>query len=240
MRQVAAGIQSRLEERIAERERIARELHDTLLQGVQGLILRFQAIMEGLPAGQPAKAQLNAALERADEVLISGRDRVRHLRTLGDDDISQALASAVKLAAPPSEIEVRINHEGRQRELHQVVAEEAIAIGREAILNALQHSHATRIDATIAYDRWGITLGVSDNGDGIDARILADGGREGHFGLIGMRERARKIRGKLTLAGRPGGGTVVALNVPARAAFAEPGSERGPFRWLRRQFARTG
>lgn len=240
MRQLATSIQSRLEERVAERERIARELHDTLLQGVQGLILRFQAIMEALPAGQPAKAQLDAALERADEVLISGRDRVRRLRALGTNDLAEALSAAVKLAPHASEAEVRISQEGRSRDLHPIVAEESTAIGREAILNALQHARATRIDVVVAYGRRGLTLNVSDDGVGIDADVIASGGRDGHFGLVGMRERAAKIRGKLSFANRPGGGTVASLNVPARAAFAAPALGPGPLRWLRQPFAGIG
>jgi signal transduction histidine kinase/ligand-binding sensor domain-containing protein len=238
MRQLAISIQNRLEERVAERERIARELHDTLLQGVQGLILRFQAIMDGLPSGQPAKAQLNAVLERADEVLATGRDHVSHLRTaLGADDLVDALIRAAEVTPHAPDIEILINSEGEARDLHPIVIEEVSAIGREAIANALQHARAKQVDVVISYDRHGLTLRICDDGIGIGSSIINAGGRVGHFGLIGMRERAKKIGGQLTLASRPGGGTDVTLRVPARAAFAAPVFEPSVLRWFRGRFA---
>ena len=238
MRQLTARIQSRLEERVAERERIARELHDTLLQGVQGLVLRFQAIMDGLPAGQPAKAQLNAALERADEVLAAGRDRVSHLRAAsGADDLVEALIRAAEIAPHATDTEIRITTEGEARDLHPIVTEEVSAIGREAIVNALQHAHANAVDVVISYDRNGLSLRIRDDGVGIDPDILDAGGREGHFGLIGMRERARKIGGQITLASRPGAGAEVMVRVAAHAAFATPLTEPLALRWLRDRWA---
>ena len=240
MRQLAARIQSRLEERVAERERIARELHDTLLQGVQGLILRFQAIMDGLPPGQPAKAQLNAALERADEVLADGRDHLSHLRAAsGADDLVEALIRAAEIAPHATDTEIRITTEGEARDLHPIVTEEVSAIGREAIVNALQHARAKAVDVVISYDRNGLSLRIRDDGVGIDPDILDAGGREGHFGLVGMRERARKIGGQLTLASRPGAGAEVMVRVAAHAAFATPVIERSAFRWLRDRWAKS-
>jgi signal transduction histidine kinase/ligand-binding sensor domain-containing protein len=239
MRQLAASIQSRLEERIAERERIARELHDTLLQGVQGLILRFQAIMDGLPAGQAAKAQLNAVLERADDVLAAGRDRVSHLRAAsGVDDLVEALIRAAEMAPRAPDTEIRITTEGEPRDLHPIVTEEVSAIGREAIVNALKHANARHIDVVIAYDRHGLALRIADDGVGIVSSILDAGGRAGHFGLIGMRERARKIGGQLALASRDGTGTAVTLRVAAHAAFVAPAAEPAALRWLRDRWAR--
>ena len=239
MRQLAARIQSRLEERVAERERIARELHDTLLQGVQGLILRFQAIMDGLPPGQPAKAQLNAALERADDVLAAGRDRVSHLRAAsGADDLVEALIRAAEIAPHATDTEIRITAEGEARDLHPIVTEEVSAIGREAIVNALQHARAKAVDVVISYDRAGLALRIRDDGVGIDSDILDAGGREGHFGLIGMRERARKIGGQLTLASRQGAGAEVVVRVAAHAAFVTPVIEPLAPRWLRDRLAK--
>src|SRR5262249_50612775 len=145
------------EERVAERERIARELHDTLLQGFQGLMLRFQAVMDGLSMEQPARQQMNAALERADEVLTSGRDRVRDLRTLSSaNDLADSLTSAAETALSGENVTFQLQVEGTPRVLHPVVSEELAAIGREAIFNCSQHAHATRIEAGLTYDRRGL------------------------------------------------------------------------------------
>ena len=238
MRQVAARIQSRLEERVAERERIARELHDTLLQGVQGLILRFQAIMDGLPAGQPARSQLDAVLERADEILAAGRDQVSHLRTApGADDLVESLIRAAEVTPHAPEIELSITSEGTARGLHPIVTEEVSAIGQEAIINALKHAHAKRIDVVISYNLHGLALRICDDGVGISASVLDAGEKDGHFGLIGMRERAKKIGGQLTITSRPGAGADLVVRVAARAAFATPFFESSALRWLRDRMA---
>lgn len=234
VRQVAASIQSRLEERVAERERIARDLHDTLLQGVQGLILRFQAIMDGLPVGQPARTQLDAVLRRADEVLAAGRDQVSHLRTAsGADDLVESLIRAADVTPHAPGTEIGITAEGAARDLHPIVTEEVSAIGQEAIINALKHAHAKRIDVVISYDRHGLALRIRDDGVGIVSSILDAGEKDGHFGLIGMRERAKKIGGQLTISSRPEAGADVVLRVPSRAAFATPLFEPSALRWLR-------
>ena len=233
MRQVTAAIQSRHEERVAERERIARELHDTLLQGFQGLILRFQAIMEDLPPG-PERRQMDAALDRADEVLISGRDRVRHIRTLSRaGDLGEALTEAAEASSEREKARFQLIVEGRPCALHPVVAEELAAIGREAILNASRHSRGQHINASLIYDRRGLTMSISDDGVGIDAEVLAAGSRTGHFGLLGMRERADKIEAKLTLSSRPGAGVKIEVFVPGHIAFAAAQREAGVWRRLR-------
>ncbi len=235
MRQVTAAIQGRHEERVAERERIARELHDTLLQGFQGVILRFQAIMEDLPSG-PQRRQMDAALARADEVLISGRDRVRHIRTLsGPADLGGALTEAAQAEVGGEAAKFHLTVEGRSRALHPVVDEELAAIGREAILNAKRHSRGQSIDAYLVYERRGLTMMIADDGVGMDAEVVAAGSRAGRFGLLGMRERAYRIEAKLTLANRPSAGLAVEVFVPGRVAFAAARRD-GVWRALRTAF----
>ena len=228
LRQMSARIRAGLEERLGERERIARELHDTLLQGFQGLMLRFQAATERIPADQPARAMMEAALDQADTVLVEGRDSVRGLRPPAARDLSEVFL-AVAGRAGDHAVKFEVIVEGRPRSLHPVVAAEITRIGSEAIVNAFRHAGATRIDVSIGYHRNTLTLKVVDDGQGIDEAIL-EAGRKGHFGLTGMRERAVLIRGEFGLTSRIGAGTEVALTVPARFAYASQGRRGLAFR----------
>ncbi|THD63867.1 sensor histidine kinase [Phenylobacterium sp.] len=236
IRQLASAIQARLEERLDERERIARELHDTLLQGFQGLVLRLQAVMEGLPGDQPAQAELDAVLTRADEVLIAGRNRVRDLRTLDrPGGLAAALSDAAQAMAGTGEARFQLAVEGGPRGLHPIVGEELAAIGREAISNAFRHAGAGTIDVRLIYSRWALTLRIVDDGVGMPRDVVATG-RSGHFGLLGMRERADKIDAKLELSSPPGVGVQVAVTVPAGVAFVT-GPNTGGLDWLRETLA---
>ena len=220
LRQMSVRIRARLEERLGERERIARELHDTLLQGFQGLMLRFQAATERIPVGEPARAMMEAALDQADTVLVEGRDSVRGLRTAAVTDLSEMFLAVAGRAGDHS-VKFEVIVEGQPRPLHPVVATEITRIGCEAIINAFRHARAARIDVNIDYGRNALALKIVDDGQGIDQAIL-ETGRTGHFGLTGMRERARLIRGEFGVSSRIGAGTEVALLVPARFAYANP------------------
>jgi len=222
MRQMAERIRGRLEERLVERERIARELHDTLLQGIQGLMLRFQAAMERIPPQQPARQMMEKALDRADEVLIEGRDRVKDLRTSTNafSDLPRAFARVgEELAHDYPNTTFRVLVEGTPKILHPIVREEAYRIGREALINAFGHAEAAKIEVDLEYDRYLVTLRVRDNGRGIDRHILDTGGRTGHWGLTGMRERAEKIHAQFAVWSRPNAGTEVELRVPGAIAY---------------------
>lgn len=230
LRTVAGRMRERLEERMAERERIARDLHDTLLQGFHGLMLRFQTVADRLPPGEPARALMDDALERADAVIVEGRDRVRNLRPPKQSrDLGEALAEAAKQVSWDSRARVRLVAEGKPRPLHPIVFAELMAIGREAFSNAFRHANADTVEASVIYGRRELRLRVRDDGVGIAPEISTDHGREGHYGLAGMRERARKIRGVLTLSSRPGVGTDVLVEVPAKIAYAR--LPRVPFRF---------
>ncbi len=227
LRQMTERIRGRLEERLFERERIARELHDTLLQGVQGLILRFQAVAEQIPADQPARRLIETVLDRADSVMTEGRDRVRNLRVGHESgDVSEAFVAAAARAAFDSSTSFRLVTEGAARALHPIVREEVVRIGEEAIQNAFQHARAKAIDVVVTYHRRGLRLSVQDDGVGLDATVVSEGGREGHYGLVGMRERARKIRAEFRLLSRAGGGAQIDLTVPASVAYAGNGARR--------------
>ncbi|HEY0301853.1 MAG TPA: triple tyrosine motif-containing protein, partial [Rhizomicrobium sp.] len=231
LQQVAARIRGRMEERLSERERIARELHDTLLQGFQGLVLRFQAVADRIPAGEPLRRMMEDVLERADEIIVEGRDRVRNLRARDeDDDLSRVLAATVEKLAPDSTVGFRLTSEGTPRAIHAVVRDEISKIGQEAVFNAIQHAEAKSIEIAVVYKRSELRVVIRDNGKGIDPHILGRGGREGHYGLIGMRERAKQIRAAFTLSSRPGAGTEIVLTVPASIAFTDKRNSLFPWR----------
>ena len=234
IRQVSAQVRGRLEERLAERERIARELHDTLLQGIQGLVLRFQAAVDRLPAQEPVRMQLEDALERADQVLSESRDAVKNIRgsSGGEAELAQALAATGKELAQAHRGQFRASVEGTVRELHPIVREEALRIAREALGNAFEHARAELVEVEVSYREAELHVRVRDDGQGMNDDVLRTG-RPGHWGLLGMRERATKIRANLTLWSKPGAGTEVDLRVPSPVAYRFRGSRRFEWRWRR-------
>lgn len=232
LRQLAERMQVRLRERLAERERIARELHDTLLQGIQALVLRFQAATNQIAPGQPARSIMDEALNSADQVMVEGRRRVTDLRASVEPPhaLTQALRSAgEELARDRITTTFRVVVHGTPRELHPLVYEEAYWIGREALLNAFYHSGARNIRAELHYGSTELQLQFTDDGRGIDMQILEEGGVPGHWGLRGMHERAEKIGAQLRISERAGTGTEVTLKIPASAAYRHKSGA-----WLRR------
>lgn len=220
LRQVTAHVRSKLEGQLAERERIARELHDTLLQGVQGLILRVQSVANRLPPDRPEKPLLESALDRAEAVLIEGRDRVLDLRPeqKSRDLADHFLGFAEEMGAGAA-IKFNLTVEGVSRTLHPLVVDETCRIGMEAIRNAFHHAQAKRIDVAITYTRKEFALIVSDDGVGMEPAL--DGvEKSGHYGVLGMRERAKNVRGTLEILSRRDAGTQVIFTVPSAAAYA--------------------
>jgi signal transduction histidine kinase len=231
LKQVAARVRDRLAAKNAERERIARDLHDTLLQSTQGLILRVQAATNRLPQGDPTREGLEKALERADDVLEEGRDRVQDLRTSdgASSDLAQSLAAVGEELAREHPVEFRAVVEGAARDLQPVVKDETYRIGREALLNAFRHADACSIEVQIIHSAEDFRMRVRDDGRGIDTTASEAGDRPGHWGLKGMRERAQKIGAHLEIWSRPGSGTEMELTIPAAVAY----EKRAPrFGWL--------
>jgi signal transduction histidine kinase/ligand-binding sensor domain-containing protein len=222
VRQATQRVRMRLEARLEERERIARDLHDTLLQSVQGLILKFDAIAKKMPHADPARGAIEGMLDRADDILAEGRDRVRSLRlpAAALADLPAAFARVVKEDSQDRGVAFRSVIEGKVRELDPIVLEESFSIGREALLNALAHSAGLHVELEIAYDPRQFRLRIRDDGRGIDDEILASG-RAGHWGMQGMRERALRIGAHLDIWSRPGAGTEVELTVPAATAYRD-------------------
>lgn len=211
-RNIAQAIRSRVEARVDERERIARELHDTLLQGLQGLLMRFQAVAEVIPANSRARVMIEKTLERGDDVVVQSRERVRDLRSSAPGDLERHIED---LGYEEAEIRVW----GARRLVCGPVIDEVGAIVSEALSNTQRHARATHVSVDIRYGFFTLSIRVKDDGDGIDQAILANGGRSGHFGLQGMRERAAKLGGLLKIESSSDSGTLVQVKVPARIAY---------------------
>ncbi len=222
LRQVTARLTGMLEERLRERERIARELHDTFLQGIQGLILEFQAIANRIPAPEPVHQQMERALERADNILVEGRESVHDLRASHEDgDVARDFEDAIA-ELPPASPRCALSQRGQPRRLHPVIREEILKIGREALINACRHAQATTVQIELTYMYGRFRLRVRDDGAGIAAEVLARGEREGHYGLKGMRERAERIKSVVSVVTAASVGTEIELRVPARIAYMRP------------------
>lgn len=222
LKQATAEIQARLSERLVERERIARELHDTLLQGFQGLILRFQGAINTMPVG-PGRESLDLALQRADDVMSEARQSVKKLRTQhARDDFEIGISTCCEDLAEVYGTPFQLSVIGSSIALNPVAAQEAYKIIREALMNAFQHANASMIQVEIMYERDALVLGVRDNGIGIDESILKRG-RTGHWGITGMRERAEKIGAEFRILSRPGSGTEVKMKLAATIAYVKSG-----------------
>jgi signal transduction histidine kinase/ligand-binding sensor domain-containing protein len=216
-----AQLKRRLEERAQERVRIARDLHDTLLQGIQGLILCFHSDIEDVPEDLPARAMLEKTLTRAEGVIAEGRERVRTLRSEESTatDLPEALAQVSSSLGLNDSTAIEFLVEGEPRPLRTIVHDEVYSIGREAISNALHHARSTRIEVEITYGPTNLRLRCRDNGRGMSRERLEAGSPTGHWGITGMKERASRIGATLNIWSTPGAGTEVEVNVPASTAY---------------------
>jgi signal transduction histidine kinase/ligand-binding sensor domain-containing protein len=221
LRQLTAQIQSRLAERLGERERIARELHDTLLQGFHGLMLRFQVVNQLIPEKDKARPIMEDAMNRADLLMSESRERIRDLRSPAGAiaALPEALSAVGEERGAQDSIGFRLVVEGAPRELNPMIRDEMYLIGREAIVNSLTHSQGTMVEVEINFDQSGVRLRVRDDGKGISPEILRSHGVAGHWGLSGMQERAQKIGGQFKIWNGSGSGTEVELKVPGSIAY---------------------
>jgi signal transduction histidine kinase/ligand-binding sensor domain-containing protein len=220
VRLIARQMRVQMGARLEERERIARELHDTLLQSTQGLILLFQSFAGRLGRADPMRRQMEAALDQADHLLNEARDRVSDLRTTGiDSDMTRALSRFVQELISDRAVGFKIVEVGSPMVLSLSVADDAYRIGREALSNAVSHAQPANIELEIAYDAKQFRMRVRDDGKGIADELLRAGARAHHFGLQGMRERAERNGGTLNIWSRDGAGTEVELTVPAARAY---------------------
>jgi len=223
------NLDTRSEEQLAERTRIAQELHDTLLQGFLAVSMQLHTAVDHLPADSAAKARFSSVLQLLDRVLEQGRCAVQGLRAPNKDiaSIGDAFARVPNDLGFPSAPGFRVIVLGREKELRAGVRGEVYRIGCEAIVNACRHSRARDIEVEVAYRPTELRIAVRDNGCGIGPKDLK-WGRNGHWGLQGMRERAERIGARLRLSSRVALGTEVELCVPGRLAFEQSGGPGRP------------
>jgi len=227
LRQVRQEVTIGLEAKISERTRIARDLHDTLLQSFHGLLYRFHAVRNLLP-GQPEEAvqQLDSALIRAEQALDEGRQSIQELRTglFGENQLDQMLIAIGQEFASSQQDQdgtpsFKVIEEGERRGLSPIIREEIIRITRELLLNAFRHASAHAIEVEIRYGRELFSLIVRDDGKGIEPKVLKEGGRAGHWGIPGVHERARGIGAQLEFWSEAGAGTEVRLTIPGSVGY---------------------
>jgi signal transduction histidine kinase len=224
VRQLATEFNMRMEERVGERTRIARDLHDTLLQSFQGLLLRFQTGINLLPPGAvPARKVLEDAVEQGSQAIAEGRDAITGLRmsTVEKNDLALAIETVGEeiAAAHEDAAQFKVMVEGTSRELHPILRDEVYRLAAEALRNAFRHAAAKNVEVEIRYDVKYFRLRVRDDGKGIDPEVLRGDGRRGHYGLHGMRERAKLVGGKLTIWTELDSGTEIELIIPAAKAY---------------------
>jgi signal transduction histidine kinase len=229
LRVVKARLRLRWEGRTVERERIARELHDTFLQAVQGLVIRFHAAMEQIPPHERSRDLMRNALDLADEVLADGRDAVTDLREVAGSsaNLADGLQSVGEHWAVDTGVSFAMSIDGAPRDLDPVCVPELQRIATEALSNAFRHAAATGVQLGVVFASRQFRLRIADNGHGFDPRQL----HAGRWGLVGMRERADRLNGRLCVHS-DAHGTTVTLEVPARIAYARGrhGWHRGPVR----------
>jgi signal transduction histidine kinase/ligand-binding sensor domain-containing protein len=236
LRQIAAAMNARFDERLAERTRVAREFHDTLLQTIQGSKLVADDALRH--DGDPIRTR--GALERLSlwlgQAIQDGRAALSSLRdsTMEGNDLAEAFKRAGEECTFHRSIQFEVSVEGSGVEMHPIVRDEVYRIGYESIQNACAHSEGTRVTVELSY-LGDLVLRVSDDGHGIEEQVAAKG-KSGHFGLVGMYERAARVRGKLTISSSPGAGTKVELVVPGEIVFQSPNRRRPGLRERIRRF----
>jgi signal transduction histidine kinase len=225
LRQIASRFDARLQERVNERTRIARELHDTLLQSLHGVMFQFQAARNMLPDRSGEAIQtLDGAILRTEQAIAESRDAIVDLRSSSANqrDLGRTLATFGKelLASETQGVPVfRVTVEGDPRPLPPILHDEVCRIARELIRNAFRHARAQQVEAEIRYEARQVCLRIRDDGIGINPKILQDGGRSGHWGLRGIRERAEAIGAHLDVWSQAGAGTEVQLELPGTITY---------------------
>jgi signal transduction histidine kinase len=220
MRFLSARIRERWVARASERERIARELHVTFLQGIQGLLLRFNTAARSIPSDTQARKAMDNALAQSEEIMLTGRRLVQGLRnTARAATLSDELEAIGREFQGLYAADFSVSTQGKELPLDPVVADELFKVGREAISNAFRHAQAKTVRVELEYRNRDVKLLIRDNGLGIDGRLLIEGKKAGHWGLPGMRERVAQLNGNIRFESVQGMGTTVEIKIPAHRAY---------------------
>jgi signal transduction histidine kinase len=236
--QVSRQLTIRMQERLGERTRIAQELHDTVLQGLVSASLQLEVADRQIAGDATAKPLVQRISQLLRQLVDESRHTVRGLRVRHSEaeNLERALTQIAKDLAAPRKVKYQLVVEGTPRSLRPFVQDEIYRIGGEALANALRHSHASAVETVLEYGRDHFRLLVRDDGQGIDSEVL-NAGREGHFGLSGIRERAAKIGAQVKIRTAAGAGTEIDVTVPATAAF-ERSNPHGLMSWLGKLYFR--
>lgn len=218
---VKGRVRERLDERHAERERIARDLHDTLLQGIQALLFRLQIWAADTGIAPERREEIAAVVVQARAIVVEGRDRILALRSPASRcrDLFKSLTQIGNTESAGQAARFEITANGKRRLLFPEACQQLVDIAREAVRNAHRHARASLVAMTVDYDNTSLRLRIVDDGQGIDPQILAAGQWCDHFGLVGMRERAAQLGARFSLESNHGTGTCITVIVPAGIAF---------------------
>jgi signal transduction histidine kinase len=220
LRQLTRRLNTRFEERLAERTRITQEIHDTLLQGFISASMQLHVAIDQVSEDSPAKPRLNHVQQLMGQVIEEGRNTVRGMRYSGGAslDLERAFDHIRREFAVQKQVDFRVIVEGRPRPLHPILRDEVYGIGREALVNAIRHAGANSVEVEMEYTARRLRVLVRDDGCGIGPQAPpSEGG--GRKGLSGMRERAEGIGARLKVRSRAGAGTEVELSVPGQVAY---------------------
>jgi signal transduction histidine kinase len=205
----------------AERERIARDLHDTLLQGIQALLFRLQLWESDADISESHRAEIAALVTQARAIVVEGRDRIVMLRRADAEpaDLTEALAAIEGQGCAADSVQFEVSIEGERRSLTLEAHEQLVDIAREAVRNAYRHACPSRVTVRVEYRKCSLRMSVTDDGRGIDPAALERQCKARHFGMTGMQERAKQLGAKFWVGGNEGAGTRITVVVPARAAY---------------------
>jgi signal transduction histidine kinase len=218
---IASREREAMVEHLAQREQIARELHDELLQGVQGLVFGVEAVAYELSEFELARQRLDASVTQARSIIAEARGRMCDFRNCGQfETFAELLAETASQVLPESTLDVHVTVEGSPQPINAVAFGELRWIVGEALCNIEQHANAGRVAIELGFRRHALVIQITDDGNGMGQAAVDRSSREGHFGLPAMHARVRRIGARLAIESRPGSGTSLQITVPGRRAFA--------------------
>ena len=224
--QIAREFNAQLDGRVDERLRVARDLHDTMLQTFQAALIQMQAGYNLLSRSPERAAKtLQEAITTSAAAIVEGREAIQNMRSsaVTENDLARALRVAGDQMATEGSARFDVRVQGPSRDVHPILRDDVYRIALEALRNAFKHAEAKAIEAEIVYGD-SLRVRIRDDGKGIASAIMEERRRSGHYGIRGMRERAERVGGKLEVWSAAGAGTEIQLSIPGNIAFGKPGA----------------